>query len=72
MADLAEDHFLIRLSADWTNAKSHYHHSVDHAFMRVAGPESIAPAGNFDVDDMYNISWSTFGGMWEWADSGTY
>ena len=72
MADLAQDHFLVRLSVDWANAKAHYHHSVNHALMRVQAPEAITPIGSFDVDDMYNISWSTFGGMWEWPDAGTY
>ena len=77
VADLAEDHFLTRLSMDWTNAKSHYHHSVDHALTQVTSSESMAPTNNlpqeqyFDGDNLYNISWSTFGGIWEWPDPGT-
>ena len=75
MADLAEDHFLARLSEDWTNAKSHYHNSVDRAVMQVASSEPTVPLSDqdqyLDVDNVYNISWSTFGGMWEWPNTGT-
>lgn len=75
MADLAQDHFLVRLSEDWSNAKSHYHQSVDRAVMQVASSEPTVPSSDqdqyLDVDNVYNISWSTFGGMWEWPNTGT-
>lgn len=75
MADLAQDHFLVRLSEDWSNAKSHYQHSVDRAVMQVASSEPAIASSDqnqyLDVDNVYNISWSTFGGMWEWPYTGT-
>ena len=47
--------------------------------MQMTGPDPIASTGNqpqdqyFDSDNLYNMSWSTFGGMWEeWPDPGTY
>ncbi len=79
MGPLGEDSFLSRLSVDWANAKLHYHQGVDQqALMPATSSTPAVPAAApsqdqyFDMDNFYNISWSSFGGIGDWAPVEVY
>lgn len=66
-ASLGEQHLLERLTADWTSLKASYQRSVQQAIPQnsnaVQDPQAEANGPYCVAENMYNMSWNTFGGI---------
>ena len=60
-----QDHYFECVAAGWLHAKLYYHQGVNQALAQAsnAAPQSDAEVTDpvFSAEDMYNLSWNTFG-----------
>ena len=70
-ASLGQHHLLERMAADWTTLKVSYQRTVQEAMSQssnaVQGPQLAADVPCCEAENMYNMSWNTFGGIADWS-----